>query len=704
MKRERPRPSAERVNPFAFGDELVARVLRNVLAAMIALGLLLAIITAAAGNVRTLTIAGINLAIAAVLLALVRRGQVRVAAAAMTFTLLGTAVYAMATAKGIHDTSVLLLPLVFVLASVLLDSRWLLAVAGVTELAVVVVGLLGVGEVAIAGGSVVTHYTDIAEVAVLLGMCTAAVYVLMDAIGRALREARRSQRDTRAVLDATNEAIWIHDARSGEVVDVNASTLDMYGATREEIVSAPGRFSSNEPPYDPPHAIEHIQRALTEGPQTIEWRARKGDGTLFWAEITLRHADIGDRSVVLAVVRDVSKRRQLEERLREAEKLEAVGRIAGGVAHDFNNQLMGIMGYAELLQQEVADPDLRESIDAIATAADHAANLTKQMLAFARKGRRGSSPVDLHRLVEEVRGLTARSVDKRIEIRCQLEARGNITIGDASALQSAILNLALNARDAMPHGGTLTFRSYDREIESAGSESSSRLAPGNYCCLEVEDTGSGMPPEVTRRIFEPFYTTKRSGTGMGLAALQGTVTVHHGAVEVETEPGRGTIFRLLLPVAAVEGPESEAPKESRAGGSASKKGRVLVVDDERVVSDVAKRSLTRGGYDVEICNDPTEAADRYTADPFDLVLLDVVMPKMDGPAVLAELLRRDRDVVVLMMTGHAGEEVLERLRAFEDVELIAKPFGAAKLVTAVDARLAARGRRRHVASSTKSPG
>jgi signal transduction histidine kinase/CheY-like chemotaxis protein len=458
----------------------------------------------------------------------------------------------------------------------------------------------------------------------------------------------------------------------------------MFACQREQLI---GQVASDPGNTNSPHyinkATEYIQRAVSDGPQSFEWLAKPGEAKAFWVEVVLRSADIAGEPCVVAVLRDITARRRLEQQVREAETFRAVGQLAGGIAHDFNNQLMGIMGNAEFLRQAVVrEADFQACIDSILASSRRAADLTKQLLAFARRGRRRNVPVDLHQLITEVIALGRRSIDKRIAIEQHTNAQHTVSQGDPSALQNALLNLLVNARDAMPLGGTVLFTTRNVELKAEAARASRRtLSPGQYIEIDVTDTGSGIAADVVGRVFEPFFTTKESGTGMGLAAVQGTMLDHQGSVAVVSELGRGTTFRLLLPVVDAS-IESEPARSSRPLIRGSQ-GRILVVDDEPTVLSVIERVLQQSGYDVTVCTGGQQALSYYASNRFDLVLLDVMMPDLDGVEILQRLRAAHPTARVMLMTGHAEENVQARLLDFSDVPVISKPFLPNELIEEV---------------------
>jgi len=388
------------------------------------------------------------------------------------------------------------------------------------------------------------------------------------------------------------------------------------------------------------------------------------------------------RALSVTLAEDVTERERVEAQSRLADKLRAVGELAGGIAHDFNNQLMAITASTELLKLE--HPAAREQLDLILLASARSADLTAQLLAFARQGKHLDRAVDLHALIEEVAALLLRSVDKRVQIDCQLEARSGWVQGDPTQLQSAILNLGLNASHAMPEGGVVSFVTREVPAQAGAGEAPSLE-------LRVSDTGHGIPAELRDQIFEPFFTTKGpKGTGLGLAAVYGTVQAHGGQIQVETEVGRGTTFRLELP--STEPPASTLAPPSESSRSAAGPLRALVVDDEDLLQTLLARFLELLGHEVTaIAATGREGIELFCATPeeFDFVLLDLGLPDMGGGDVLRELLRVRPDVPVVIASGYAENEIAEDLLKRGARGFLRKPFESKTLATAIERALEA---------------
>jgi PAS domain S-box-containing protein len=531
----------------------------------------------------------------------------------------------------------------------------------------------------VTANSALVQYDDIIDAVILLTTTGAFVQYLVSTLRRSIVQARLAQRRTRDILDATSDAIVIHDARKGNIIDVNETTLRMFASNREDLLATDLGASNSANEYVE-QARDHVRRAVTDGPQFFEYSRHNEAGSRCWIEVLLRAANIGHEPCVVAVLRDITERRRLEQRVREAEKFRAVGQLAGGVAHDFNNQLTAIIGNAEFMREAAGDnAELRACADSVLTSGYRASDLTRQLLAFARKARRQSNPVNIHRLVGEVVALARRSIDKRIVLEQQLDAQYAVTVGDASALQNALLNLLLNARDAIPSGGTIRFSTRNVDVPLQESrDSNPGLSPGTYVQIDVTDTGGGIDPNILGKIFEPFFTTKDTGTGMGLAAVQGTVLEHQGAVEVASECGRGSTFRIFLP-ATDEAAEVKTARP-REPTPLKHRGQILVVDDEAAVASVARLALQRAGYNVESCSGGLQALELCERQPFDLVLLDVMMPDLDGVEVLRRLKALGAESCVILMTGHAPETLQARLREFPDIRVLPKPFLPSELL------------------------
>ena len=494
---------------------------------------------------------------------------------------------------------------------------------------------------------------------------------------------KRSQRDLlarlvaseeqhRGVFETSSDAFLLVDAQTGGVEDANPAAERLYGRTRQDLKAL--RLADLEDPAAAPEP-------LVPGLRAVPARHLRSDGTPLPVEVSVGELGLFGRGLRVLSIRDVSERdraererQDLEQSLRQAQKMEAVGRLAGGVAHDFSNLLAVILGYSDLLLRDLPPGDvrLRESADGIVEAAHRAVGVTRQLLTLSRKKLLRTEVLSLNKVVADVQRLLGRAIGERIELSVKLADGLRPVLADADQVAQVLLNLAVNARDAMPEGGPLAIETADADLPDAHRELG--LAPGRYVTLAVRDGGVGMADEVRSRIFEPFFTTKESGTGLGLATVYGIVRQAGGAVRVESRPGGGTTFTVYLPVAEERGARIALPV-----GAAAPRGlgeTVLVAEDEDTLRGMLGRVLAGSGYRVLAGRNGAEALEVVRGQPgkVDLLLTDLVMPRMTG-AELAETLGRDHPgLKVLFMTGHTDDAHVQERLVEGNVELIQKPF------------------------------
>ena len=383
-----------------------------------------------------------------------------------------------------------------------------------------------------------------------------------------------------------------------------------------------------------------------------------------------------------AVIRidDVTKEYKLEMELRHGHKMEAIGQLAGGVAHDFNNMLAGINGASELLEIKLANnKSVLKYIDIIKNATERAAGLTRKLLAFSRKGSHVSTAVNLNEIVNEVVAILERSIDKRIVITTNLNAHEAMVSGDPSQLQSGILNLCVNARDAMPEGGELHISTTNTDFDEEYCEIDQNLNPGNYIQVSIADTGIGIPPDVQAHIFEPFYTTKDvgKGTGLGLAAVYGMVKDHRGDIRLYSEMGKGTIFHITIPVDS----EASFSVQERKLEVVRGQGTILVIDDEEIIRATVSLLLENMGYTVLLAENGLEGVNIYKDKwkTIDLILLDMIMPVMNGREAFEEILTINPEAKVIMASGFARNADMANMVGKGLGGFIMKPFNRVEL-------------------------
>ncbi len=530
-------------------------------------------------------------------------------------------------------------------------------------------------------------------------------------VGRDITERRQAEQAYRALVERSIQGIVLY--QDYRIVFANRAFAEMLGRSIDELLalSASEVMDLTHPAdRDRIHGYHRDRLADRPAPSRSEYRMLRKDGSTLHVAAAASMSEYRGRPAVQVFYVDITERRQLEEQLREAQKMEAVGQLAGGIAHDFNNLMTGILCQVDLLARH-AEPGspVAAAAEAIEGAAQRAAHRTKQLLGFARRGKLQNVPVDLAELVEEVISLVHTDQDG-IAKPTHVHADRPRVMGDPEQLEQVLLNLALNARDAMPEGGEMAFdvRLVDVDGDEARRHPDAR--PGRYVRLAVSDTGCGIGPDVIGRIFEPFFTTKEQGrgTGMGLATVYGIVRNHAGWVEVDSEPGRGSEFRIYLPPADESAPAWPAlhdlarrrptatarPRGRRPSAGAAKVpsaplARVLVVDDEEIVRRVVDRMLRDAGYEVVIASNGTEAVAWYHqhAGEVDLAIIDMRMPRMDGRECFRELRRINPEVRAIFSTGFEVEGIARA--AIEDgmVGFVRKPFHLRELTEAVSAAL-----------------
>jgi nitrogen-specific signal transduction histidine kinase len=371
------------------------------------------------------------------------------------------------------------------------------------------------------------------------------------------------------------------------------------------------------------------------------------------------------------------ERKRLQEQLAQASKMEAVGQLAGGVAHDFNNLLTTILGYSEMILEQLAkDSPVRAEVEEISKAGARAASLTQQLLAFSRKQVIMPRPIDLNETVKEARNMLERLIGENIRLVLSLDPDPGRVKADPHQIDQVLLNLAVNARDAMPDGGVLTVATANVAVEKDHAVARSEIVPGNYVVLSVADTGIGMDKETRARIFEPFFSTKEfgKGTGLGLATVYGIAKQNGGTVLVDSEPGRGSVFRIYLPRLYTAG-AAVNPAPARTASPTGNE-TILLVEDDAMVQRLAQKMLSHLGYEVLPAQD-TEDAVRICEThprPIHLLLTDVIMPRMNGVELYSQLQTLRPGMKALFMSGYAEDVVARKGVLPEGTEFIHKPF------------------------------
>ena len=530
------------------------------------------------------------------------------------------------------------------------------------------------------------------QLAIIVGVFGLISFVASAAIQNAfVRIMRRAQDRYRLIVDTAPEMIIRTDI-AGIVVSANAATIEQSGRTDVQMMGRPlSDFIFVE---DRDLALGQLGAAASGSSGQFELRYVNADGSFFWVSCTCNPIREDDQLTgLLLVARDISaaKRnestlRETEDKLRQSQKMEAIGRLAGGVAHDFNNLLtvIGLHSEMALAEMSATDPQ-RESLEKIREAGAVAANLTKQLLAFSRKQLLQPQVVDLNSIVAAMEKLLQRLIGVDITIRTRLASDLRQLSADPGQLEQIVMNLCVNARDAMPNGGVLTIETTNVTLDGSNTPSLAALAPGAYVRLAVSDTGIGMSRDTLARVFEPFFTTKRvgEGTGLGLATVYGIVSQSGGTAEVSSTEGKGTQFTLYFPALAsgVSLQTAGELSERERSGSAT----ILMVDDGEALRQVAHRTLSKAGYHVLQADGGLTALRLESEYPgnIDLLLTDVIMPQMTGPETARRIREQRPDIRILYMSGYAEDSAIHPAHLDAKTAFLQKPFTAEQLLKAV---------------------
>ena len=480
------------------------------------------------------------------------------------------------------------------------------------------------------------------------------------------------------------QPMWVFDLQSQEVLAVNKAAVSLYGFGSEEFRGLHLRDILGG---------EGARRLVTERSGASLWGHRTKTGRLIEVNTAVHEIKYGGRKAGLAVLMDVTERRRLEEQLRQAQKMEAVGMLAGGIAHDFNNLLTIITGYSQLIFNSLParDPN-RYSAEQIVRAGESAGELTRQLLAFSRRQVLQPRVLDLNKLVKTLGTMLQRLIGEDIELRLVLNPELSRVSADPGQLEQVLMNLVVNARDAMPEGGMLTIQTENADLSGSSAEQRLAVKPGAHVMLGVSDTGHGMDEATRARLFEPFFTTKTAGkgTGLGLSTVFGIVKQSGGGLDVWSEPGQGTTIRIYLP--SIDQPvaaDAEIVNRAAARGTET----ILLVEDDEMVRRLVRETLEQEGYKLMDAPEPEEAyrmADAFKG-PIQLLITDVVMPKTSGHELAARIAGRRPETKVLYMSGYTDSAIVNSGLEKASIAFLQKPFTPATLTQKVREVLESKG-------------
>jgi two-component system cell cycle sensor histidine kinase/response regulator CckA len=516
-----------------------------------------------------------------------------------------------------------------------------------------------------------------------------------EALKRSEEALRRSEEQYRVLFDANPQPMWVSELASGMFLAVNDAAVQRYGYSREQFLGM--RLDDVHHPEELARLVEFRKKPLAGLPHLGEWRHRTASGKEMAVEVTANIITFGDKTAALALLHDISGRRDAEAALRKSEvqlqqsqKLEAVGKLAGGVAHDFNNLLTAIIGYSDLSLLQLKDDDpVRHNLEEIKTASDRAASLTRQLLAFSRKQILAPKVLDLNLVVRDVHKMLRRLIGEDIDLVINAAADLGKVKADPAQVEQTLLNLAINARDAMPRGGKVVIETANATMDESYALQHAPALAGEYVMVAMTDTGCGMDKETQTRIFEPFFTTKEQGkgTGLGLSTVYGIVKQSGGYIWVYSELGIGTSFKIYL------------PRLAGAGGAASTKSRldegdyrgtetILLVEDEEMLRRIGSLMLESHGYQVLSAANGQDALKLCyeNARTIGLVLTDVIMPGMGGRVLAERIAVLCPETPVLFMSGYTDDSIVRHGLLGDQLNFIQKPFtanGLAKKVRGV---------------------
>ncbi len=485
------------------------------------------------------------------------------------------------------------------------------------------------------------------------------------------RELERSEKRYRTIFDHSPLMIFIID-ETGCITDLNRTALVALGQNRDEILG------TTLADLFPPDGCRVIHSLLANEGTPAQRLSMNGDRL---ADASI--ASVPGFSGRQVILQDVTQQQVIEAQLQHSQRMESIGQLAGGVAHDINNMLCGVIGFSELLKDRLIDPKSLSYNSQVLRSCENANLLVSRLLAFARRGKMQNGPVCLNEIIAAVSSMVERTFDRRIHIKVDLPDQDLIVEGDAAQLESVVLNLALNARDAMPEGGDINFvlRTITNPLPS-GDSSTTQAQKVPRGEITISDTGMGIPEKFLSRIFEPFFTTKPvgKGTGLGLSAAYGTVKQHHGTLTANNRDGGGCCFRICLPLSETQ----SAPKQAKVQAAAPASGLVLLIDDDTAVRTSSSQLLKGIGYEVLQADCGVAGINLFEKHQAEIsvVLLDMVMPDLHGTDVLAKLRKINPNVRILAISGYSAGQNLFGANGF-----LRKPFTIAALAQALAALL-----------------
>jgi PAS domain S-box-containing protein len=497
---------------------------------------------------------------------------------------------------------------------------------------------------------------------------------------------RESEEKYRTLFEESKDAVFV-STPEGKYLDINPAGVELFGySSKEEMLNldiARDIYVNSEDRKMYRHLLS--EQGFVKDYQ-LEMKRKDGKKLTVLSTSLVVRDEVGSIVAYRGIMRDITAYKKLEEQLLQAQKMEAVGQLAGGVAHDFNNIMSAIIGYGYLMQRKLkSDDPLRDDVEQILESANRAAEVTRNLLAFSRKQIMNVRPVNINEVIAKIEKLLSRLIGEDIEVELSLATQDLICMVDAGQIEQVLLNLATNARDAMPKGGKFTISTQLAELDDVFINAQVVGSKREFALIIVSDNGTGMRQEDIEKIFEPFYTTKETGkgTGLGLAMVYGIIKQHDGHIKVQSELGKGTSFKIYLPVVHKEEEVSENGTVEAVPESGTE--TILVAEDDEKLRKLSQIVLTQNGYRVILANDGEEAISKFNEnkESIHLVLLDMVMPKKNGKEVYEQMRRTKPNIKVIFSTGYTAERLDSDLLLTENINLLTKPVSPRDLLVKV---------------------
>ena len=500
------------------------------------------------------------------------------------------------------------------------------------------------------------------------------------------KELRKSEQWHRSIVDNANDGIIILD-RNGVIININDKACEMHGFRREALLGTHIRLLEDGSRHE--EMAERMQRLLEGEALVYEAMHNRKDGSPLYLEISSKAITIDDEVYIQSLYRDITEKKRLQEHLFQSQKMDSIGVLAGGIAHDFNNILTAIIGHSEIIRRSDLDEKALRSLNVIEEASRRAGRMISKLLGFARKSNFEVVPLNMNDVIFDTVKLLERVIDKKINLTVELDNRLPLVLGDVNQMEQVIMNLIVNARDAMPSGGRIVIKTSTREVTKGMPDVPPYLPAGEYVIMTVSDTGLGIPRDVMGKIFEPFFTTKErgKGTGLGLSMVYGVVKEHKGYISVQSELNRGTAFTVYIPASRAE----TIIEEKRGQPSVSGSETILVVDDEPDILHAVQDALSSHGYKVFAVGDPAAGISIFKRLSGDIALIitDIVMPRINGKELIGQIKAVNPEVKVLAMSGYT-KYVAPKNEIGEINGFLQKPFESYYLLSVVRRILDAR--------------